>query len=254
MQRLGHLDWSRATDLQYRQARHRHGTGTACRYGAVGPSGRWATPVRVYGDGEGGKSDRQCRLLVQATNLDSCYLSPPAAGAPICDTSRQEEMRGAIPSVSSSCRTASHCIASHRTAPRGQERAWQGEVRSRTTAAAGRRGHVRATKRVGRASTRVIQQSSNHPSCCHRPTCGQPREPSTPDQNPALVLPLCHCSPASPRAHQPGPPVEGWAGLSQAAPIPKFSCPSAICHLPSCCCRAVWQPGSLAAWQPGSCC
>lgn len=126
-------------------------------------------------------------------------------------------------------------------------------------------------ERVGRASTRVIQHSSNHPSCAAfylapvlLPPPRLPDRPhhttphaldkvpdmrsasgtfhTGPDQHPPWGLGFspcrCHCSPALPRAHQPGPSSRGLAGLSPGRADPQILLP--ICHL-----AAVAPSGSL---------
>lgn len=135
MQYLGRLDWSLGPGPRiYSTAQAQH-AGT-------GPLDVGLRRFEFTAMGMLGKSDRQCRLLVQATNLHCCYLSPPAA-----ETAHlryeQQKMEGAIPSVSSSHRVASHGTAPHRMAPHEQEREVRTGSTAKATATAAGRGHIR---------------------------------------------------------------------------------------------------------------
>lgn len=75
---VGHLDWSLGPGPPiYNTAQAQH-AGTAPL--EVGLRQFEFTAMEVVG-----KSDRQCRLLVRATNLHGCYLSPTAAEDGRCD-------------------------------------------------------------------------------------------------------------------------------------------------------------------------
>lgn len=101
---VGHLDWSLGPGPQiYNTAQAQH-AGTAPL--DVGLRQFEFTAMEVVG-----KSDRQCRLLVRATNLHSCYLSPTAAEQPIC------AIRAAAEDGSCDPIHLSSLISSHRTAP-----------------------------------------------------------------------------------------------------------------------------------------
>lgn len=92
---------------------YRHSTGTAqAQHAGTAPLDVGLRQFEFTAMEMVGKSDRQCRLLVQASNLHCCYLSPRAAERPICDTSSR---RWKVRSHLSPHRVASHRIASHGT-------------------------------------------------------------------------------------------------------------------------------------------
>lgn len=121
----------------------RHGTGTAqAQHAGTGPLGPLDAGLRRFEFTAMGRVER-------AIASADCSFRQAILTVAILARQRQErpsairagrrrcEVRSHLsPHRAELHRTASHCIASRRTAPRGQERAWQGEVRSRTTAAA----------------------------------------------------------------------------------------------------------------------
>lgn len=106
MQYLGRLDWSLGPGPRiYSTAQAQH-AGT-------GPLDVELRRFEFTAMGMLGKSDRQCRLLVQATNLHCAILARQQQKRPICDTSsRGWKVRSHL----SPHRAASHRIATHRTA------------------------------------------------------------------------------------------------------------------------------------------
>lgn len=153
---VGHLDWSLGPGPRiYSPARAQH-AGT-------GPLDVGLRRFESKAMGIVGKSDRQCRLLVQATNLHCCHLSLPAAKQRIHDTSSARRC-DSHPSPVSSHRIALHRMASHHTSRAGRG------VRASSTGdgdgdgGSGRERSYPANGSSGPHSARVIQRSSNHQS------------------------------------------------------------------------------------------
>lgn len=142
-----------------------------------GPSKTLDYASLSYCDGDRGKSDRQCRLLVAAANLQSCYLSLTSRRTAHLRY-EQQKMEGAISSVPDGA-AQHHIIASLPCGDGDGSMAGSGRRRQE---------EVISGRRVNRASTRVIQQSSNQPVARQRlpqyqscqqgstkcRTCGQP--------------------------------------------------------------------------------
>lgn len=173
MQHLGAiLDWSLdpgPSDLHYSTAQ--------AQMQVRGPSKTLDYASLSYCDGDRGKSDRQCRLLVAAANLQSCYLSLTSRRTAHLRY-EQQKMEGAISSVPDGA-AQHHIIASLPCGDGDGSMAGSGRRRQE---------EVISGRRVNRASTRVIQQSSNQPVARQRlpqyqscqqgstkcRTCGQP--------------------------------------------------------------------------------